>query len=68
VLTAGVGSDSDLIASHERIAAMSTNSMHLVIEGASHEDLIQDQHDSVATSQAILDVVTSLRNTAPLGK
>jgi pimeloyl-ACP methyl ester carboxylesterase len=68
VLTAGVGSDSDLIASHERIAAMSTNSMHLVIEGASHEDLIQDEHDSVATSQAILDVVTSLRNTAPLGK
>ena len=28
VLTAGSGSDADLIASHERLTAMSTNSAH----------------------------------------
>ena len=66
VLTAGTGSDPDLIASHERIAAMSTNSAHRVIDGASHEELIADENDSAATSQAILDVVAAIRNATPL--
>jgi pimeloyl-ACP methyl ester carboxylesterase len=66
VLTAGIGSDADLIASHERIAAMSTNNAHRVVDGASHEDLIVDEKDSAATSQAILDVVAALRNETPL--
>jgi pimeloyl-ACP methyl ester carboxylesterase len=68
VLTAGTGSDADLIASHKRIAAMSTNSAHRVIDGASHEDLIADETDSAATSQAILDVVAAIRNETPLAK
>ena len=66
VLTAGTGSDAALIASHERIAAMSTNSAHRVIDGATHEQLIADEKDSVATSQAILDVVSAIRNTTPV--
>jgi pimeloyl-ACP methyl ester carboxylesterase len=66
VLTAGTGRDADLIASHERLATMSTNSAHRVVDGATHEDLIQDEDHSVATSQAIHDVVEALRNTTPL--
>jgi pimeloyl-ACP methyl ester carboxylesterase len=68
VLTAGIGSDADLIAAHERLAAMSTNSVQRVIDGASHSELIGDEKDSAATSQAILDVVSAIRNATPLTK
>ena len=66
VLTAGTGSDADLIASHVRLAAMSTNSTHRVIDGASHQELLADEKDSAATSQAVLDVVAAIRNATPL--
>jgi pimeloyl-ACP methyl ester carboxylesterase len=68
VLTAGTGSDADLIASHERLAAMSTNSVHRVIDGASHQDLLGDERDSTATSQAVHDVVAATRSARPLVK
>ncbi len=68
VLTAGTGSDADLIASHERLAAMSTNSVHRVIEGASHPEILGDKHDSGATSQAVLDVVAAIRTGTPLAQ
>jgi pimeloyl-ACP methyl ester carboxylesterase len=68
VLTAGTGSDAALIASHVRIAAMSTNSVHRVVDGASHEELIADEKDSAATSQAILDVVAAVRDATPLAR
>jgi pimeloyl-ACP methyl ester carboxylesterase len=68
VLTAGVGSDATLIASHERIAGMSTNSVHRVVKGAAHEDLIADQTHSKATTAAILDVVAGIRNSTPLNR
>jgi pimeloyl-ACP methyl ester carboxylesterase len=68
VLSAGSGSDAALIASHERIAGMSTNSAHRVIDGATHQQLIADETDSLATSQAILDVVSAVRNTTPLAR
>jgi pimeloyl-ACP methyl ester carboxylesterase len=68
VLTAGTGSDADLIASHVRLTTMSTNSAHRVIDGASHQELLGDEKDSAATSQAILDVVASIRNTTQLTK
>jgi pimeloyl-ACP methyl ester carboxylesterase len=66
VLTAGTGSDADLIASHVRLAAMSTNSAHRVIDGASHQELLGDEKDSAATSQAVLDVVAAIRHATPL--
>ena len=66
MLTAGSGSDADLIAAHERLAAMSTNSVHRVIDGVSHSELIGDEKDSTATSQAILDVLSAIRNATPL--
>lgn len=61
VLTAGTGTDAALTASHERIAQMSSNSTHRVIAGATHDELVSDQDDSAATSDAILDVVAAIR-------
>lgn len=68
VLTAGSGSDAALIASHNRLAAMSTNSAHRIIGGATHQDLIAAENDSTATSQGILDVVSAIRNSTPLSR
>src|SRR4051812_476545 len=68
VLTAGTGSDADLIASHVRLAGMSTNSAHRVVDGASHQELLGDEEDSAATSQAVLDVVAAVRNATPVAQ
>jgi hypothetical protein len=45
---------------------LSTDSSHRVVEGASHAGLITDERYAKATTQAILDVISSLRNTQPL--
>jgi hypothetical protein len=66
VLTAGTGSDAAWTAAHDDLAALSTNSVHRVIEGAAHATLIADEHDSAVTSEAILDVVSSVRSSEPL--
>jgi pimeloyl-ACP methyl ester carboxylesterase len=63
VLTAGIGSGADKIAAHADLAAaLSTNSVHRIVDGATHESLLLDEHDSAATTQAILDVVASVRS------
>jgi pimeloyl-ACP methyl ester carboxylesterase len=66
VLTAGDGSDVALMAAHAHLAAMSTNSAHRVIDGADHQALIADEQHSLVTTQAILDVVSSVRSGRPL--
>jgi pimeloyl-ACP methyl ester carboxylesterase len=68
VLTAGSGSDADSIADHDDLAALSTNSAHRVVDGATHDSLISDEKDSAATTQAILDVVSSIRNDEPMDR
>jgi hypothetical protein len=50
------------------MARLSTNSVHRVIAGATHEDLIANQEDAAATTQAILDVVASVRNPRRLAR
>jgi pimeloyl-ACP methyl ester carboxylesterase len=67
VLTAGSGSDADKIA-HDDLAALSTNSAHRVVDGATHESLILDEGDAATTTQAILDVVSSIQSAGPLAK
>jgi pimeloyl-ACP methyl ester carboxylesterase len=68
VLTAGSGNDADLIAAHDALAALSTNSAHRVINDATHTDLLLNESAAAATTQAILDVVSSIRNDEPLTK
>ena len=62
VLTAGSGHDAAWSAAQNHLATLSTNSVHRIIDGATHEDLIADEEDAAATTQAILDVVSSVRS------
>jgi len=62
VLEAGSGHDAAWSAAQNRMARLSTNSVHRIIDGASHEDLVANQEDAAATTQAILDVVASVRS------
>jgi pimeloyl-ACP methyl ester carboxylesterase len=66
VLTAGSGHDAAWSAAQNRMATLSTNSVHRIIDGATHEDLIANQEDAAATTQAILDVVSSVRSKGAL--
>ena len=68
VLTAGIGSDATSSAAHSDLAALSTNSVHRVIDGATHQALIADEQYAAATTQAILDVVSSVRSATPLAR
>jgi hypothetical protein len=66
VLSAGVGSAADWPQQQDRIAALSTDSVHRVVDGASHEGLVGDETHAAATSQAILQVVSAVRTGQPL--
>jgi pimeloyl-ACP methyl ester carboxylesterase len=67
VLTAGSGHDAAWFAAQNRMATLSTNSVHRVIDGATHEDLVANEAGAAATTQAILDVVASVRSPRRLG-
>jgi pimeloyl-ACP methyl ester carboxylesterase len=67
VLTAGIGSSPAWMTVHEHLATLSSNNAHRVIEGAIHADLIADEKGAAATTQAILDVVSSIRTNEPVG-
>jgi pimeloyl-ACP methyl ester carboxylesterase len=61
VLTAGVGSSPDWMSEQDELAALSSNSVHQVVEGAAHVDLLVDEEAADDTSRAILDVVDAVR-------
>lgn len=68
VLTAGSGSDAAWMAAQDDLASLSTNSVHRVIDGAAHSDFVLEKDDAAVTSQAILNVVSSVRGARPLGR
>lgn len=68
VLTAGSGNDAAWQAKQKDMAGLSTNSAQRVISGATHEALIAEQEYSAATTQAILDVVSSVRSGGSVSK
>jgi pimeloyl-ACP methyl ester carboxylesterase len=68
VLTAGIGSDATHSTAQKRLAALSTNNVHRVIDGADHQALIADEQYAAATTQAIVDVISSVRSEAPLDR
>jgi pimeloyl-ACP methyl ester carboxylesterase len=63
VLTAGSGNDATWTAKQNRLAALSTNSVHRVVPGVVHEDLIASSPGAAATTRGILEVVAALRTT-----
>jgi pimeloyl-ACP methyl ester carboxylesterase len=68
VLTAEIGSDASWVAKHEKLATLSDNADHRVIDGADHTGLIHEEAGAAATSDAILDVLASIRNQQPLAE
>jgi hypothetical protein len=68
VLTAGEGSDASWFAKQDKLARLSTNTVHRVVPGASHEMLVGDQTASASTITAIHDVVTAIRSGSPLAR
>jgi pimeloyl-ACP methyl ester carboxylesterase len=68
VLTAGDGNDAAWMVAQNKTATLSTNSVHRVVKGAVHADLVLVQADAAVTAQAINDVVSSVRNHQPLEK
>jgi pimeloyl-ACP methyl ester carboxylesterase len=68
VLTAGSGSAEDWFAKQEKLSRLSTNSVHRVVDGATHESLVSDETPAAATSAAIREVVSSVRTGKPLAR
>ena len=66
VLTAGSETDAGWPATQSALAALSTNSVQRVIDGANHQALIANEEYAATTTQAILDVVASVRSAKPL--
>src|SRR5215210_3349699 len=52
----------------EELAALSSNSVHRVVEGATHESLLYDKGDSQVSSAAIQQVVEASRTDRPLNR
>ena len=50
----------------EELADLSSNGVHRIVEGATHQSLLDERHDAQATSAAIVDVVEVVRNDQPL--
>jgi len=68
VLTAGVGNDESWMTAQDETTTLSTNSVHRVVDGATHQGMVDEKQYAAQTSQAVLDVVTSIRNDQPLSQ
>ncbi len=66
VLTADTGNAAGWQQAQDRMATLSTNSSHRLATATTHESLLDDEADSAAASQAIHDVVASVRTSQPL--
>jgi pimeloyl-ACP methyl ester carboxylesterase len=66
VLTAEQGNSAGWMPHQEAMAALSTNSLHNVVPGATHQSLTDNAAHAAVVSQAIVDVVEAIRTGAPL--
>jgi pimeloyl-ACP methyl ester carboxylesterase len=66
VVTAGRAHDERSLAAQVKLATLSSNSRHDVVGDATHASLYLDKTHAAAASQAIRDVVASVRSHQPL--
>jgi len=66
VLTAPVDTQTNWLEPQTELAALSDNSIHLVVAGASHQSLLDNPADAAVSSQAITRVVDAARTGGPL--
>jgi pimeloyl-ACP methyl ester carboxylesterase len=67
VVTAGK-SEPSWLELQDKLATLSSNSIHRVVKGATHTSLLYERSDSQATSAAIVEVVGAVRNDRPLAR
>jgi pimeloyl-ACP methyl ester carboxylesterase len=65
VVTAAKGQQAGWSAAQDRMATLSTNSLHRVVP-ATHQSLLADERDSTFSARAIADVVRSVRTRSAL--
>jgi hypothetical protein len=65
VVTARQGQESGWSVAQDRLAGLSTNTVHRVVP-ATHQSVVVDRADSAYSAQAIADVVGSVRTRSPL--
>jgi hypothetical protein len=68
VLTADLGNSPGWMNQQNTIAKLSTNSVHRVVRGATHDSLIADPQHAAAVIQATHDVVVAIRTGTPLSR
>jgi len=68
VVTAGKGAEAGWLPLQDKMAGLSTNSVHRVLPDIDHPGVIHDKAGAAVASQAILDVVASVRSGGPLPK
>jgi pimeloyl-ACP methyl ester carboxylesterase len=66
VLTAPVDTQTNWLTTQTELAQLSNNSVHLVVAGASHQSLLDNQAAAAVSSQAITQVVDAARTGAAL--
>lgn len=66
VLTAEQGNAPGWMQHQDEMAALSNNSVHNVVPGATHQSLVDNPTHAAVVSQAIVDVVEAIRTGAPL--
>jgi hypothetical protein len=66
VVTAGGRQQTGWSATQDRLARLSTNSLHRTVAGADHTALLYNEAMSANSSQAIRDVVSAIRTGTPL--
>ena len=67
VVTAGE-SEPSWLKLQDELATLSSNSIHRVVKGATHESLLYERSDAQATSAAIDEVVAAVQNDRPLAQ
>jgi pimeloyl-ACP methyl ester carboxylesterase len=67
VVTAGK-SEPSWLKRQDKLATLSSDSIHRVVKGATHTSLEYDRSDAQATSAAIVEVVAAVRNDRPLAR
>ena len=68
VVTAPKQAEPGWLKHQDKLATLSSNSIHRVVKGATHTSLLYDRSDSQATSAAIVEVVAAVRNDRPLAQ
>lgn len=62
VVTAGEDAQAGWLPLQDKMALLSTNTIHRVLPDVTHSSLVEDHHDSMGASSAIIDVVHEVRS------